>query len=184
MNALELRRLSNEDEAAFLTAIGQWDDNSGFVFVRDFRQDMSFAEYVNLLKDHERGENLPPGYVPDTSLFGFINGNIVGRLAIRHTLNDFLLNVGGHIGYGVVPPYRRKGYAREMLRLALPIAKNLGISKVLVTCDDDNIGSIRTIETNGGTLENKVALGPGKPLKRRYWIAVENLGIVSKNSHV
>jgi predicted acetyltransferase len=108
--------------------------------------------------------------VPDTSLFGFVDGKIVGRLAIRHRLNDFLLKIGGHIGYGVVPQFRRCGFAKNMLRLSLPIAYDLGIKRVLLTCDDDNIGSIKTIEANGGVLENVVPVGEGKSLKRRYWI--------------
>lgn len=108
--------------------------------------------------------------MPDTSLFGFVGNVIIGRLAIRHRLNDFLLKVGGHIGYGVLPPFRKNGYAKRMLSLSLPIAKELGIVKALVTCDDNNIGSIKTIEANGGKLENKVSVGTDKPLKRRYWI--------------
>jgi predicted acetyltransferase len=82
-----------------------------------------------------------------------------------------LLRVGGHIGYVVVPEFRRQGYATTILRLALRIAyDSLGIQRVLVTCDDDNVGSIRTIENNGGVLEEVIS-GPDldKP-KRRYWI--------------
>jgi predicted acetyltransferase len=86
-------------------------------------------------------------------------------------LNEFLERVGGHIGYVVVPELRRQGHATVMLRLALGVAHDqLGLARVLVTCDDDNVGSIRTIEKNGGILENIVS-GPdlAKP-KRRYWI--------------
>jgi predicted acetyltransferase len=78
---------------------------------------------------------------------------------------------GGHIGYVVVPEFRRLGYATAILRLSVLIAREkLGIGRLLLTCDDDNIGSIRTIEKNGGILEN-VITGPDldKP-KRRYWI--------------
>jgi len=94
----------------------------------------------------------------------------VGRVSIRHRLNDILLQVGGHIGYVVVPEFRRQGHATAILRLALHFAHDkLGHDRVLVTCDDDNIGSIKTIENNGGVLEDVVS-GPGldKP-KRRYW---------------
>jgi RimJ/RimL family protein N-acetyltransferase len=76
-----------------------------------------------------------------------------------------------HIGYVVVPEFRRRGYATEILRQSLHIAREkCGARRILVTCDDDNIGSIRTIEKNGGILEN-VVHGPDldKP-KRRYWI--------------
>jgi predicted acetyltransferase len=107
-----LRRLNKSDEAAFLEAIGQWDHASGFVFTRDYESGMVFSDYLARLEANERGENLPPGFVPDTTLFAFVQGKIVGRLGIRHRVNDFLLKIGGHIGYGVVPAFRRQGYAK------------------------------------------------------------------------
>jgi predicted acetyltransferase len=108
--------------------------------------------------------------VPSTFLFAFDASRIVGRVAIRHELNAFLLRLGGHIGYVVVPEFRRRGYATRILRHALDIAhRRLGIDRVLVTCDEDNVGSIKTIEKNGGVLENVVD-GPDLPVpKRRYW---------------
>jgi predicted acetyltransferase len=140
-------------------------------FLQYYEEGMPFARYLDVLERHARGESLPPNHVPSTFLFAFDASRIVGRVAIRHELNDFLLRVGGHIGYVVVPEFRRQGYATVILRRSLGIAhRDLGISRVLVTCDDDNVGSIKTIEQNGGVLENIVA-GPDldKP-KRRYWI--------------
>lgn len=118
--------------------------------------------------DDARGAQLS-AYVPSTFFFAFAGPRIVGRVSIRHELNEFLLRIGGHIGYTVVPEFRRQGYATEILRQSLEIVRRrFGLSRVLVTCDDDNIGSIRTIEKNGGVLESVVA-GPAlnKP-KRRY----------------
>jgi predicted acetyltransferase len=132
---------------------------------------MPFDRYIETLENYERGVGLPTGYVPTTFLFAFVSGRIVGRTSIRHTLNEFLHRVGGHIGYAVVPECRRRGYATEILRLSIGIARDrLGIGRALLTCDDDNIGSIKTIEKNGGVLEN-VITGPDleRP-KRRYWI--------------
>lgn len=169
---LELRRLSYSDEAAFKKAVAEWDSSPEFLFVTSYDAQMKFSEYVDLLKDQEIGKRLPEGYVPATSLFGFYENNIVGRVSIRHRLNDFLFKVGGHIGYGVLPRFRRQGFAKAMLKDSLPITKNLGLTKVLVTCDDDNIGSIKTIEANGGVLENKITIEPTKPMKRRYWIDI------------
>lgn len=140
-------------------------------FLHYYEEGMPFARYLDVLERHARGESLPPHHVPSTFLFAFDASRIVGRVAIRHELNDFLLRVGGHIGYVVVPEFRQRGYATVMLRRSLEIAhRNLGISRVLVTCDDDNVASIKTIEKNGGVLENIVA-GPDldKPT-RRYWI--------------
>src|SRR5262245_21756364 len=142
-------------------------------FLHSYDAGMSFAHYLELLGQQTRGENLPLRHVPSTFLFAFDGSRIVGRVAIRHKLNDFLLRVGGHIGYVVVPEFRRRGYATAILRQSLEIARrNLGIARVLVTCDDDNLGSIKVIEKNGGVLENVVA-GPDldKP-KRRYWIEI------------
>jgi len=140
-------------------------------FLHYYEEGMPFRRYVDVLERHARGEALPPGHVPSTFLFAFDGASIVGRVSIRHALNGFLLRLGGHIGYAVVPEFRRRGYATEMLRQSVEIARErFGIRPVLVTCDDDNVGSIRTIEKNGGRLEN-VITGPdlAKP-KRRYWI--------------
>ena len=140
-------------------------------FLHYYKEGMPFRRYLELLAEQERGVNLPPNHVSTTFLFAFVATRIVGRVSIRHSLNAFLERVGGHIGYVVVPEFRRQGYATTILRLSVQIAnEKLGIKRVLVTCDDDNIGSIRTIERNGGILENVVS-GPDldKP-KRRYWI--------------
>jgi predicted acetyltransferase len=135
---------------------------------------MSFAEYLTALEKMERGEDLPAAFVPCAILGGFVKEELVGMLAIRLKLNDHLLREGGHIGYGVLPEFRRRGFAKAMLAQALPIARQAGISKALVTCDDDNPASAKTIESCGGALENKVETAPGKPLKRRYWITPPN----------
>jgi predicted acetyltransferase len=82
----------------------------------------------------------------------------------RHGLNDYLFEQGGHIGYSVRPSARRRGFAGDALRDALPIARELGISRVLITCDETNVGSRRTIEKNGGIYEDS------RKGKRRYWI--------------
>lgn len=92
-------------------------------------------------------------------------------LYIRHELNDYLLQYGGHIGYGVRSSQRRKGYASQMLSLALPIAKELGINKAPITCDKNNIGSAKTIMNNGGILENEV--GNENEITQRYWIELD-----------
>jgi predicted acetyltransferase len=84
--------------------------------------------------------------------------------------------VGGHIGYVVVPQFRRQGYATAILRQSLQIARTQGLTRVLVTADDDNIGSIKTIEKNGGVLESIVTGPDGATPKRRYWIATADQG--------
>jgi predicted acetyltransferase len=167
---LVLRKLRPLDEKSFFRALMAWDNDSGFRFFLGYRPEMSFLDYLTRLDMNENGIGLSDNIVPDTVLCAFVGDEIVGRLAIRHKLNDFLMKVGGHIGYGVVPQHRRKGYATEMLRQALPITKALGIDRALVTCDDTNVGSIKTIEACGGVLEDKIDQGQGLPAKRRYWI--------------
>jgi predicted acetyltransferase len=141
-------------------------------FLHYYSEGMSFREYLDVLADQQRGTNLPPNHVPSTFLFAFVGPRIVGRVSIRHTLNEFLERLGGHIGYVVVPEFRRKGHATEILRRSLQIARDdLGIRRALLTCDDDNVASIRVIEKNGGQLENTVSDPSLEKPRRRYWIA-------------
>ena len=170
MTTLVLRRPRLDEENEFMRAHRATSPDVPY-FLHYYEEGMSFRRYIEVLEEHERAVNLPPNHVASTFLFAFTGQRIVGRVAIRHRLNDVLLRVGGHIGYVVVPEFRRQGYATTILRLALRIAHDsLGIQRVLVTCDDDNVGSIRTIENNGGVLEEVIS-GPDldRP-KRRYWI--------------
>ncbi|MDP1918421.1 MAG: GNAT family N-acetyltransferase [Myxococcales bacterium] len=108
--------------------------------------------------------------IPATHLWAIADDEFVGRLSIRHALNDALRIEGGHIGYDTVPSFRGRGVATEMLRQALPIARTLGLTSVLLTCDDTNARSIRVIERNGGVLTATKELAPNRPLKRYYEI--------------
>ena len=167
---LVLRRPGPEEEDEFLRAHRATSPGVPY-FLHYYEEGMSLARYLEVLEERERGINLPPGHVPSTFLFAFKGERIIGRVSIRHRLNDLLLRVGGHIGYVIVPEFRRQGYATASLRLAMDVARDrLGHDRVLVTCDADNLGSIRTIEKNGGVLENVVS-GPDLDTpKRRYWI--------------
>jgi len=170
---LTLRFLEPKDEATFLEALAE--DWAGFSFAHYYEMGMSIAQYLKQLESKRTGSGLIGDEVPSTFLFAFIpseNGRdrCVGRVSIRHHLNKMLASVGVHIGYAVRPNDRKKGYATEILGHALTILKMIGVDRALVTCDDTNLGSVRTIERNGGYLESTV-LDPvsGIP-KRRYWI--------------
>jgi len=113
----------------------------------------------------------PEGRVKASTMFLFAGGRIAGTVQIRHTLNEELYKSGGHIGYGVRPSERRKGYGAIMLSLALAYCRVLGISRALVTCDKKNIGSAAVIVKNGGVLENEAADENGN-IVQRYWISV------------
>lgn len=111
-------------------------------------------------------------FVPSTQLWAIAEDELVGRISIRHELTESLRREGGHIGYDTVPSFRGRGVATEMLRLALPVARTLGLREVLVTCNDTNVASIRVIERNGGVLRETKVLDPRNPAKRYYWIAI------------
>jgi predicted acetyltransferase len=169
--ALVLRKLAPHDDRAFLRAI-ELTSESDPNFAHYYDPQLSFSEYLSALERAERGVQLPPDHVPSTTLFGFVEGSVVGRFMLRHTLNDFLRTKGGNIGYVVVPGHRRRGYATEMLRQGLEIARSRGLLRVLVTCDEDNLASRRTIEKCGGVFEDSFADAELRVPKRRYWISL------------
>ncbi|MCG8553451.1 MAG: GNAT family N-acetyltransferase [Desulfobacterales bacterium] len=174
---LKLRGLRPEDEASFNNAIAAFkNETPPFEFAFDFDESIPFAEYINKLEGWALGRGLPDKFVPNTFLVGVVKEQVVGRLSIRHHLNDFLESIGGHIGYGVVKSYRRQGYGTEMLKQAIPICSSLGIRKALITCDTDNWGSRRLIEKCGGIFENTTNDPQLKIQKQRYWIDITATG--------
>lgn len=167
-DALVLRPLRLDDEAAFREGHAAM-ASEGFTFGLWFDERTSFPDYVRLLERRSRGLDLAGGLVPSTFLVADVSGEIVGRTSIRHRLNEFLAREGGHIGYGVLPGHRRRGYATEILRRSLEVTDGLGIGRVLVTCDDGNLASASVIERCGGVLDSH-ATGEGGTRLRRYWI--------------
>lgn len=128
-----------------------------------------FEPYLLGFEKEENGEL--KGWVPGTTLWAYDDerDRIVGAVNIRHSLNEFLLKSGGHIGDGVRPSERRKGYATEMIALALEECRKLNIDRVLMVCDKTNIGSAKSILNNGGILENEIQNNDGI-IEQRYWI--------------
>ncbi len=141
-----------------------------FDFAFGLRPETSWPEYVEQLDQFRRAERLPEPWVPATFLLAFVEEDLVGRTSIRHQLNDYLLAVGGHIGYAVLPAFRRLGFATEILVQSLVVARSYDVHPVLITCDDDNDASARVITRCGGVLENIVESPEGGPSRRRYWI--------------
>jgi predicted acetyltransferase len=117
------------------------------------------------------GLDLPAGFVPHSTLWLVRGGmEIVGVSNLRHSLTPFLLREGGNIGYGIRPSARRNGYGREILTLTLSKARELGLSRVLVTCGKGNLGSSCIILGNGGVLESEEFSAERGEIVQRYWI--------------
>ena len=132
------------------------------------------AEYIKTCAEYEDPQAVPSHLVPATQ-FIFVrksDNRLVGMLQVRHRFNDFLEKYGGHIGYSVRPSERRRGYAKEMLRMALPYCREIGLDKVLITCIDGNIGSEKTILANGGVYESTVHEVTDDINLKRFWIAL------------
>ena len=164
---LRLRPLRLSDEAEFCAA-HEVMASEGFGFGLWYEPGDDWRAYVAEMQRQKRGKSTV-ARVPSTFLVATVGDVIVGRSSIRHELNDFLRQIGGHIGYCVLPPYRRKGYAAEILRQSLVIARSEGVEDALVTCDDDNAASAAVIERCGGVLDS-VVHPPEHPPTRRYWI--------------
>ncbi|EOP12329.1 MULTISPECIES: GNAT family N-acetyltransferase [Bacillus] len=130
----------------------------------------NFPTMIQELLDAHNGVNLPKSWVPDSTYWLVTDENkIVGAVNIRHSLTEHLFNAGGHIGYGIRPSERRKGYATKLLELSLEKAKELNITKALVVCDEVNTASEKTILHNGGLRDDDFTEGDGNVV-RRFWI--------------
>jgi predicted acetyltransferase len=120
--------------------------------------------------------NAPPGELPYEDLWLMENDEWIGKLTLRTTINARYLHAGGHIGYEIRPSKRRQGYGTILLRMGLELARKRGLQRVLLTCDETNLGSRKVIENNGGQLENSVEVEGQTVLKMRYWINLDKLG--------
>ncbi len=135
----------------------------------------SFSEWVDF--ENRLKKAYGEGYVPSEVFLAVReeDDRVVGIIDYRHPLTPFLLKYGGNVGYSIRPGERRKGYACEMLGLLLPVCREYGEEKILLTCDQDNEASRRTITKNGGVLENEVAAEASFSkcgVVQRYWITL------------
>lgn len=165
MNKLKLVKPSLHHKKSFLKMKKDF-MRTGF---HDYDDVKDFKKYIAELNDNSHGINLKSGYVPMTT-FWLVKGDLMlGESRLRHRLNEKLLaGHGGHIGYGISPNYWRKGYGTKILELTLKKAKIMGLKKVLLTCNKENIASAKIIKKNGGVLKNEIKREGG--VGQRYWI--------------
>jgi predicted acetyltransferase len=158
--------LQSRDEWA-----GAHQDGAGFRPSDDVDSPEGFATWIaRLIAEEDPDSPVSADWVHCTYRWIVEGDTYLGAIALRHELNDLLLNYGGHIGYGIRPSARRRGLATWALGQMLDEARKLGLDRVLVTCRPDNEGSARTIEANGGVLED-IRTTSGETVKR-YWIAL------------
>jgi predicted acetyltransferase len=168
---LSLEKPDTTYKAEYIDMIEYWRSTGEELAPWTLNVDYSdFGAMVKKFEGYSKGINVGEDFVPSSTywIYESDSGRIVGAVNIRHRLNDSLLAYWGHIGYGVRPDERRKGYATQALHLALERCRELGIESALVSCNKDNIGSAKTIMNNGGVLENEVEC-EGRVLQR-YWI--------------
>ena len=165
---LKLVKLSEQYKDQLFEMMDEWTAADEKIVPYAIRKN-DYHDFKYYLDNLEIKEEID-GKVPDTTLFCLdLDRNIfVGAVNIRHYLNEAMLLNGGHIGDGIRPSERRKGYATKMIGLALEECKKMGIDKVLMVCNKNNVGSAKSIINNGGVLENEVVVDG--VTEQRYWI--------------
>jgi predicted acetyltransferase len=174
LNNVILIEPSSQYKNEYLDMVSEWKSSGENLIPWVLRFDSSnFQSMIEELTRLRNDTNLEENKV-NSSTFWLANQDrkLLGVVNIRHRLNNNLLHIGGHIGYGIRPSERKKGYATEMLRLALLEAKKIGINKALLTCDKVNIGSAKTIINNDGKLDSEAIINDIEI--QRYWIEIKN----------
>lgn len=178
--ALKLVKLTKEYQRQLTEMLDEWsaynkanpkaNRSPGVLWGGDYHD---FDKYVKDMYDDKLA--LSKGHVPATTFFLYDDERdiFLGAANVRHYLSDAIKIFGGHIGDGIRPSERKKGYATKMIALVLPECKKMGLDRVLMTCDYDNIGSAKSIINNGGVLENELYNEEDKILEKRFWIDIK-----------
>jgi predicted acetyltransferase len=167
MSVVALETPSERLRASFIDMAREFSEHGNARYVPDAED---FDGFLLRIRDEEEGRQPAPGSVPISRFWLVQDRRILGTSRLRHRLTPQLEQEGGNVGYDIRPSDRRKGFGTILLRLTLELAAARGLARVLVTCDADNLGSIRVIERNGGSLESEVLSHDRAKTVRRYWI--------------
>lgn len=165
---MRLAKPTLEMREAYLDFVREWEDHREEI--RPHAARLLGRSYEQWLEDIRLREvTAPEGSVRSyTYLWMDSNGSVIGAVNLRPEMDDRLMRAGGQIGYGIRPSCRRFGHARAMLTATLFKARDLGLKRVMLVCEKDNVAAARTILRNGGVLENEV--GDDGRILQRYWI--------------
>lgn len=161
--------------ASWLESLREWgigvhQDGTGLHVDDEVQSAEGFERWIGRLRaENDPSVPAPQGRVPADYWWVVDGDTYLGAITLRHELNDFLLEQGGHIGYSIRPSARRRGLATWALGQVLQRARAVGLQRVLITCDDTNEASARTIERQGGRLEDVRVVDDGRAV-RRYWV--------------
>jgi predicted acetyltransferase len=176
---MELQEPRIEFKDTFIEAVKEYQADTDNSFRNRWYKKLSideleknFPAFVKKEIAASRGEDLPEGYVPHSTYWLMDSGRFAGQVNIRHRLTPELERAGGHIGYDIRPSQRGRGLGNQILALALPKAKELGIERVLMLADTRNAASLKVIENNGGVFYDVIPNQTGDGEYKRYWIVL------------
>ncbi|MEI5991196.1 hypothetical protein A5881_002729 [Enterococcus termitis] len=168
-----LRELTRADEQNYQAFVKEWRSlgEPKITPTSANLNGLAFPEWLNKLQEDKKVRN--NDFVPADTLFLEVEEKLIGAVQLRYALTDKLIQIGGNIGYGIVPSERGKGYANWLLGQTLLIFQKRGFSKVMLTCDKTNLGSKKTIQNNGGILSDEYLIEGN--MIQRYWIELETI---------
>jgi predicted acetyltransferase len=170
---LKLVRPAAAYEAGFLEMLSAYRALGGEKYREEYNDPaFDFESYIKRLEKYSWGENLPRYWVQTSTFWLTDSVAVLGTARLRHGLNDRLQKNGGNIGFDIHPLRRGKGYGNEILRLMLLEAGKIGLTRVLLSCDRDNIASRKIIEKHGGVFDGENLINETGEIVLRFWIQI------------